>query len=131
MVKTKTAHENHAPQAFFLRPEIGLNKHLQKLISVNVTDKASRIVVCSYIGRVFGKNIAYDLIYGIVTLFFKCIVNKRKRLLSSASLSSYTEKSWSAHYSQVSTPFSNLKILYLYYNLNFCKYKSFYKFHIF
>lgn len=92
MAKTKTAHENHAPQAFFLRPEIGLNKHLQKLISVNMTDKASRIVVCSYIGRVFGKNIAYDLIYGIVTLFFKCIVNKRKRFLSSASLSSYTEK---------------------------------------
>ena len=50
-------------------PQIGLYQHLKQLVSVDVTNKASCVVVCSYISRILGQDIAHDLIYGIIALF--------------------------------------------------------------
>ena len=38
----------------------------EKLVAVDLTDKTAGISVVRDIGRVFGKNISYDLIDGVV-----------------------------------------------------------------
>lgn len=60
--------------------KIGLDKHLKQLISVDVTDKASCVVVCSYISRILREDIADDLINGIIAFFPQRIINERKVL---------------------------------------------------
>ena len=50
-------------------------KHLKKLVSVDVTDKVSCVIVCGYVGGILGEDIAYYLINWVVALLHESIVN--------------------------------------------------------
>ena len=65
---------------FFLRTQIILYKRLQKSVAVNTPYKVSGVIMSGYIGRVFGKNIADYLVYGVIALFLKRVVDKRKNI---------------------------------------------------
>lgn len=64
--------------AHVLLTEVRFHKNLQKLVAVNVSDQTSGIIVCGYVCRILGKNIAYDLIYGVIALFTQSVINNGK-----------------------------------------------------
>ena len=41
-----------------------------------MADQAAGVVICSYIGRIFGQNIADKLIYRIIALLLERTVNR-------------------------------------------------------
>ena len=55
--------------------QIRFNKHLKKLVSVDVADKTSCVVVCCYVGGILGEDIAYDLVDGIIAFLTKSVIN--------------------------------------------------------
>ena len=55
--------------------QIIFHQRIQQFIAVNFTDQTARIVVIGDIRRIFGKNIANDLVDGIISLFNQRTVN--------------------------------------------------------
>ena len=58
--------------------EIEAHESVEKLVSVKLTDETARIVMARDIGGVLGKDISYDLVDGIVSLFLEGRVHLRK-----------------------------------------------------
>ena len=55
--------------------EVRPYKHLKELVTVDVADEASGVVVCGYVCRVLGEDIANDLVDGVVALLDKSVVD--------------------------------------------------------
>ena len=55
--------------------KIILNQILQQGVAVDPADEVSGIVVGGDIGRILRQNISNQLIYGVIALFTKCLVN--------------------------------------------------------
>ena len=59
----------------FLRIEIRSYKHLKKLVTVDMTNKTSCVIIGGYVSRVLRQNITNDLIYGIIAFLGKSVIN--------------------------------------------------------
>ena len=58
-----------------LRCKIIFYQGLQQGITVNTADKITRVIVGGDVGRILGQNVTHYLIYGVIALFFKRVIN--------------------------------------------------------
>jgi len=60
--------------------QVRFDEHVQQIVAVKPSDKSAGVVVVCNICRVLGKNIADYLVYRVVALFLKCVINCGKDL---------------------------------------------------
>ena len=61
--------------------DIITHKGLQQIVAVNATNQRTGVLVSSDISRVLRKNIADQLVDGVIALLLQCTLNKLHTLL--------------------------------------------------
>ena len=61
--------------------QIPADQNLQQLVAVDFPDQGAGIVVVGDIGGVLGKDVAHDLVDGVISLFLQCPIDGGKDLV--------------------------------------------------
>ena len=64
-----------------LLSQISPNQNLQQLIPVNFADQSTGVVVVGDIGGIFGQDVTHNLVDGVITFFFQCLVYRGEDLM--------------------------------------------------
>ena len=61
--------------------QIGLHKHLEKFVTINVADKSACVIERRNVSRILRENVANKLIYRVVALLLERVIDSSKDLL--------------------------------------------------